>query len=338
MRAIGSARKRTALFFCAWLALGAASAAGQSDPPLRFPGVDGVVGRGEYGPPMRFRGRTGIEFSLYARTAGGNIIVAMTAPTSGWLAIGIEPADKLHKHADMIFGWVDAEGNSRIVDAFSPDSTGPHPDDRDLGGTADIISFQGTEANGVTTIEFVRPLHLLDHFDHDIEVSVPVSLIWAVGASDDWGAQHQDMGRASLVLRTGRTQVPVTLWPLHAILMISGFSFMAAGVVVARKKDGTVWIGTHRLLETVGGLLTVAGAVLGVTMIGLPLARHLQWPHSYTGILIPFLAVTVWASGLLLLKPGGPPAKRRVHKRLAWVLIALMAFTVVEGFFAVGIW
>ena len=283
MRAIGSAGLRTALVYCAWLVLGAALGAGQSDRPPRFPGVDGIIGREEYGPPMRFKGQTGVEFSIHARTAGGNIIMAMTAPTSGWLALGIEPADKSHKHADMIFGWVDAEGTPHIVDAFSPDSTGPHPDDRDLGGTMDIIAFHGKEANGVTTIEFARPLHLMDHFDHDIEISTPVSLIWAVGTSDDWRAQHKDMGRASLVLRTGRTQVPITLWPLHAILMISGFSFMVAGVIVARKKDGMAWIKTHRLLESLGGLLTIAGAVFGFAMIGLPLGSISDGPIPTPG-------------------------------------------------------
>jgi hypothetical protein len=329
---------RTATALAVLLLALAALGAGQADPPARVPGVDGVVRKGEYGLAASFRGQTGIEFTLHARIADGNIVLAMTAPTSGWLALGVEPADKFHKHADMIFGWVDAEGKPHVVDAFSPDSMGPHPDDRDLGGTMDIIAFDGREANGVTTIELARPLHLMDHFDHDIEVSTPVSLNWAVGASDDWTAQHKDIGRAFLVLRTGRTQVPVTLWPLHAILMISGFSFMAAGVIVARKKDGIVWVKTHRLLETVGGLLMIAGAVFGVMMIGLPWARHLQWPHSYTGMLIPFLAALVWTSGLFLLKPGGPRAKRSAHKRLAWVLIAMMAFTVIEGFFAVGIW
>jgi hypothetical protein len=338
MRVMGSTVLRAAVACGVWLLVMPALWGGQTDPPSRFPGVDGVVGKDEYGPAMRFKGQTGIEFSLYARTAGGNIVMAMTAPTPGWLALGIEPADQFHKHADMIFGWVDAEGNAHVVDAFSPDTMGPHPDDRDLGGTMDIIAFGGGEANGVTTIEFARPLHLMDHFDHDIEIATPVSLTWAVGTNDDWRAQHKDMGRASLVFRTGRTQVPMTLWPLHAILMISGASFMAAGVIVARKKDGVVWVRTHRSLESVGGLLTIAGAVFGAAMIGWPLAKHFQRLHSYTGILIPLLVAVVLISGHLLLKPGGPRAKRTFHTRLAWGLIVLMASAVIEGFFAVGIW
>ena len=216
---------------------------------------------------------------------------------------------------------------------------GPHPADEELGGTRDIKAFNGTEIDGVTTIEFIRPRHLTDHFDHDIEITAPVPVIWAVGENDDWSSGHRDMGRGLVAWESGVTQVPITLWPLHALLMISGFSFMASGIIVALKKDGVVWMKTHRLFERLGALLTFTGALLGVIMVGLPLSNHLDRLHSYSGILIPVLAGLVLFSGGLLLKPAkGPLGKRRLHRYLAWILAAMMAFTVVEGFFAVGIW
>jgi DOMON domain len=339
MKKSGPWRTKAALAYSLGLVLTAAITAFQADPPPRVPAPDGLIGAQEYGPPAHFKGRTGIEFLLYARPAGGDVIMAMRARTNGWLAVGVEPADDFHKHADMIFGWVDAQGIPHVVDAFSPDSMGPHPADEELGGTPDIKAFNGTEIDGVTTIEFVRASHLTDHFDHDVEMASPVPVIWAVGANDDWSSGHRDMGRGLAAWESGATRVPITLWPLHALLMISGFSFMASGIIVALKKDGVVWMKTHRLFERLGALLTFTWALLGVIMVGLPLSNHLDRLHSYSGILIPALAGLVLFSGGLLLKPEkGPPGKRRLHRYLAWLLAALMAFTVIEGFFAVGIW
>jgi hypothetical protein len=313
--------------------------AGQSNPISKKPDIDGIIGKDEYDPAKIYKGSTGKKFTIYCKVVGPDIFIALEAETSGWVAIGIEPTDKLHKNADMIFGWVDDQGRVEVVDAFSPESQGPHPEDKELGGTTDIKLFGGSEMNGITTIEFVRPLITGDRFDNDIRRKTDTSIIWAYGEDDDWKAQHQEQGYGSFNVQTGATTIPITLWPLHALLMISGFSFIVAGAIVARKKEGTGWMKIHQILVRTSTLLISAGAIFGVYMIETSQSMHITFPHSYFGILIPVLIITALISGEMLLKPNkGPKSKRKIHRVLTWVLISLMSITVIEGFFAAGVW
>jgi hypothetical protein len=326
--------------FCFFVVLVVLSIWGsQSDPTSKKPDIDGIIGKDEYEPAKIFKGSTGKKFTIYWKVVGPDIFIALEVETSGWVSIGIEPTDNLHKNADMIFGWVDDQGMVKVVDAFSPESQGPHPEDKELGGTTDIKLFGGSEMNGITTIEFVRPLITGDRFDNDIRRRTDTSIIWAYGDVDNWKAQHQEQGRASFNVQTGATSVPVTLWPFHALLMISGFSFIVAGAIVARKKEGTGWMKIHRMLVKINTLLILTGAIFGVSMIEISQSMHINFPHSYFGISIPVLTIIVLISGERLLKPNkGPKSKRKIHRVLAWMLISLMSITMIEGFFAAGIW
>jgi uncharacterized membrane protein len=121
--------------------------------------------------------------------------------------------------------------------------------------------------------------------------------------------------------------------------MISGFSFTVAGAIVARKKEGTGWMKIHKMLVRIGALLILPGAIFAVYMTEIAQSKHINFPHSYTGIFIPVLAIIVLISGEMLLKPNkGPISKRKIHRVLAWILIILMSITMIEGFFAAGIW
>jgi len=326
--------------FCFLMVLVVSSIWGsQSNSISKKPDIDGIIAKDEYRSAMIIKGPTGKKFTIYSTPIGLDIFIALEVETSGWIAIGIEPTDNLHKNADMIFGWVDEQGRVKVVDAFSPESLGPHPEDKELGGTTDIKLFAGSEMNGITTIEFVRPLITGDRFDNDIRRKTDTSIIWAYGEDDDWKTKHQEQGRSSIIIETGATRVPVTLWPFHALMMISGFSFVVAGAIVALKKEGTGWMKIHRMLARIGSLLIWAGAIFGVFMIGAPTLKHLNFPHSYSGILIPVLTIIVLISGARLLMPNkGPKSKRKIHRVIAWILISLMSVTIIEGFFAAGIW
>ena len=121
--------------------------------------------------------------------------------------------------------------------------------------------------------------------------------------------------------------------------MISGFSFIVAGAIVARKKEGTGWMKIHQMLVRISTLLILLGSIFAVYMTDIAISKHINFPHSLTGILIPVLAIIVLISGEMLLKPNkGPKSKRKIHRVLAWILISLMSITMIEGFFAAGIW
>ncbi|HPC04800.1 MAG TPA: DOMON domain-containing protein [Syntrophales bacterium] len=158
--------------------------------------VDGVIAPGEY--PSRAEFEDGL-FSISWRIDGDFITVALAGKTTGWVAIGIEPAESM-KDADMIFGWVSGEGKAFSVDAWSTGLYGPHPPDATLGGTNDIAAFAGTETNGVTVFEFTRPLDTGDRYDRKIPSSGAVNVLWAVGPSDRFTERHATRGKGTLAI------------------------------------------------------------------------------------------------------------------------------------------
>jgi hypothetical protein len=140
----------------------------QSNPLSKKPDMDGIVGENEYRSAKVYKGSTGKTFTFYCKVIGPDIYIALEVETQGWVAIGIEPADSLNKNADMFFGWVDSQGQVNVVDAFSPESQGPHPEDRNLGGTADIKQYGGVEKDS-SLLEFGRRLCRGESQDHASE-------------------------------------------------------------------------------------------------------------------------------------------------------------------------
>jgi hypothetical protein len=112
--------------------------------------------------------------------------------------------------ADILYGWVEANGTVILYDAFSLNPTGAnHPQDTTLGGTNDILSYNGSETATSTTVEFTRLLTTSDSSnDNDIPASGDVDIIWAYGADDSFSSYHS--ARGSSVLTTSTTQESTT--------------------------------------------------------------------------------------------------------------------------------
>jgi len=158
-------------------------------PVLGVPNIDGTVSQGEYDSSITLgNGR----LNLYWTVSGDQIFIAMKGETRGWISLGLEPS-RIMKDADMIIGWF--SGNSAsVVDAYSTGLTGPHPADTGLGGTDDILSFDGSEAGGFTTIEVVRKLSTGDQYDKTIPTSGSINIIWGLGNSDNEYTKHSRAG------------------------------------------------------------------------------------------------------------------------------------------------
>lgn len=298
--------------------------------------LDGIIGDEEYDHVSNFeRGR----FNLYWKIDGNNIQIAMEAQTTGWLAIGFKPATIPHEDADMIFGWVNLQGNAMIVDAYSPGTFGPHPADTEMGGTDDILSYRGSEKDGFTIIEFVRSLSTGDPYDKDIPRGDELDVIWAYSSTDEWTGKHTHAGAGTISTDTGVTVVPFAIWPIHAMLMISGLTFFVSGLMVARRKDGSGWMKIHKREAVLAGSIIFIGAVIGILMVEVAESEHLRFPHGFLGLVIPILTAITLYSGLAITRQGlNPKVKRKIHKIIAWTLITTTLVTVIEGFFAAGIW
>jgi len=160
-----------------------------------IPSNDGNVLSNEYKFSQSFS--NGL-FQLYWTVNDSTIYVGMVGQTSGWIAVGFDPTSAM-LDADIIYGWVDNEGIVTIYDAYSLNSFGAnHPPDVDIGGSYDILMFNGSEESGATTIEFSRLLTTEDEYDNDIPPSGTIDIIWAVGSSDDFTSKHIKAGGGTL--------------------------------------------------------------------------------------------------------------------------------------------
>ena len=136
---------------------------------------------------------------LQWRVEGENITVQMTAPTTGWVAVGFDPT-RMMADANMIIGYV-ANGELSIADDYGTGNT-VHGRDTDNGGTDNIIEAEGTEENGRTKITFTIPLDSGDVTDRPLAVSESYKVIVAYGpdGEDNFDAYHAARGSLEMEL------------------------------------------------------------------------------------------------------------------------------------------
>lgn len=154
---------------------------------------DGIIADGEYATRKMIG-----EIEVFTRVEGNSAMFAMRARTTGWLALGIEPEDKM-KGADIWMCYV-KDGKAVVVDMLSTGVYGPHPADEQQGGKSDVAMVSGTQQDGVTTIEFKRMLNTGDSKDKSLKLGEN-KVIWAIGDSSEISAKHSRRGYGALELR-----------------------------------------------------------------------------------------------------------------------------------------
>jgi hypothetical protein len=155
--------------------------------------ADGVVGEGEYAQMQKIG-----EIEVFSRIEGDSVMLALKAQTKGWLALGLDPEEKM-KGADMIFGYV-KNGQAVVFDMYSTGATGPHPPDDRQGGTVDITVAGGSHAGGVLVLEVKRKLSTGDSRDKPVKIG-DNKVIWAIGDAADASVKHSRRGSGTLVLK-----------------------------------------------------------------------------------------------------------------------------------------
>jgi hypothetical protein len=183
-------------------------ARGSSSNIMQAPVIDGVISLNEYSSTKSFDGG---DYQLFWEvTDSTNITIGIIGMTTGWVAIGFDPTTQM-LDADIIFAWVETNGTVVIFDTFSTGSTGPHPPDTDLGGSYDILSYNGSEDATSTTIEFSR---LLSTGDQDYDKVIPsdgdIDIIWAYGTSDSFSQYHGSSRGSSFMTISSEQQTTTT--------------------------------------------------------------------------------------------------------------------------------
>jgi len=220
---------------------------------------DGVIDEGEYDVTLK---RDEGRYTLAWKITGHRIYIAMSAQTTGWVAVGFDPI-VVADNADLVFGWVDDWGKVFIVDAHSQGAYGPYPPDAKLGGTNDILNYAGSEHEGMSTLEFSRYLDTGDDHDSAILPRGGNKIIWMYGSVDDYHTRYVDMGYAWLRSDNGVTANRSLLTLLRFLLMALSVAILYFGFFVpASRAAQERKIKTFRDLGLGGVGLGLASAVL----------------------------------------------------------------------------
>ena len=280
------------------------------------------------------------DFEIHWRIQGDRFYMAVKARTTGWIAIGFEPTTRM-EDADMIIGWVDDNGEHTVLDCFSEGEYGPHPPDKNIGGTCDLLGCGGAEASGWTTLEFSRYLDTGDYRDKIIDEDSELYVIWAVGDNDDYTSSHSDRGAARINLKTGEAEeieIP-EIWPFHSLPMLLGFFLMLAGIIIAKTmKEKDWWFKAHKTLNTIGSILAIVGLVIAVYMVNEAGSGHFRVPHAILGGITISLLILTPILGFALMKGTESTEKLRpVHRWVGRIAIALMLIVMFTGYSLVGV-
>jgi hypothetical protein len=140
----------------------------------------------------------GFTFEWLVEDSTGSLRVRMTAPTTGWVAVGFDPTSFM-MDADLIIGFVEG-GTPQVRDDYGTGLTSHVADITLPDGTADAELITGSESSGETSIEFRIPLDSGDAYDKVIADGTTHTVIFAHGAdgADDFTSQHAWVQSASL--------------------------------------------------------------------------------------------------------------------------------------------
>jgi len=299
--------------------------------------IDGVIAPDEY--EHTYVAGDG-AFELSWTEDHGLITMAMSARTDGWVSVGFDPV-KVMKDADMVFGWVDDSGVPHVVDCFSEGTFGPHPEDTELGGTSDIISFAVSYTNGKTIVEFRREVNASDPYDRSIDLLNETDIIWAIGPSDDFNAKHSRAGYATVHFGTGEASggeiLPV--WVYHALLMVAGTSLMTLGFIIVRfLRKRRWWLKRHKGLGHTAAGLSIIGFLAGFIMVSLGSGVHFRVPHTWLGGITLILGISTPILCRYQMKvKAWRKQLRNLHRWTGRFAVLMMLVTTATGFSQVGL-
>lgn len=301
------------------------------------PSVDGVVSPGEYAASTALQdGAVTVSWSI----EGASIALAVSARTTGWVSLGFGAA-RMMEDADMILGYASPGAPGRVLDCHSTGPTGPHPTDESLGGKPDLAAAAAAEKDGVTTMEFRRPLAASEATDKPIAAGD--RFLWAIGSEDDPDSYHQAAGTGVLdggaaPSGTGSAARLLHVLP-HALPLVLSLLLMTSGMLVARYgKKNKRWLSIHKPLGGAAGILALAGLGLGIRMVALGSGIHLRVPHTWIGIvaLAASAAAPLLGQAMFRVKKGKAEI-RRAHRWTGRAAILLMALTILSGLLQAGI-
>lgn len=128
-------------------------------------------------------------FILVWKTEADNLIVTLSAETTGWIAFGIG-ATSVMKDANIIMLWVDDEMGIAMAEDHFGTGKFKHASDIDLGGSQEVQVLTGKQTKDQTIITFSIPLNSGDEYDTVLQRGQSYRLLLASNKTDKIGIKH----------------------------------------------------------------------------------------------------------------------------------------------------
>eukprot|EP01118_Nematostelium_gracile_P016416 TRINITY_DN6793_c0_g1_i1.p1 TRINITY_DN6793_c0_g1~~TRINITY_DN6793_c0_g1_i1.p1 ORF type:complete len:255 (-),score=63.74 TRINITY_DN6793_c0_g1_i1:403-1167(-) len=200
------------------------------------------------------------------------IEVALQCNCTGWVGFGLSSGEM--KLSDVtISTYVSGQ---LVIEDYWIDGNYKVASDVSRGGVNNVLEFNGTQINGVSSYKFIRPLFTNDtDFDYMFN-SGTLTGIFAGKKTDQTISHHEFQGIISADFYTGSAFVPVdekrNSVYIHAVLMLLAWAcFIPMGSLLARfGKYFYWWFNLHRIVQMTGLTLAVAGFILAVSFLYFP--------------------------------------------------------------------
>ena len=142
---------------------------------------------------------TSSGFVLQWKVEGDILRVVVSAPTTGWIAVGFDPT-RMMKDANIIIGYV-KNGQVQIRGDYGIAVTAHQPDEG-LGGSTDIVEASGKEEGGNTQLSFAIPLDSGDSRDRVLVPGQEYRVILSHGpdGADEFNRYHENRTEVTVKL------------------------------------------------------------------------------------------------------------------------------------------
>lgn len=165
-----------------------------SESPVEPESVDATM---ESSAMDGYQTATAVGVTVQWQVVEDMLNVQISAETTGWVAVGFDPSNKM-KDANILIGYV-SNGEVMLRDDYGTGQV-RHGSDIENGGTSDLSNVEGEELDGTTTIRFTIPLDSGDPLDKPLAKGESYRMIVAQGSRDDYGSMHAKRGGIDITL------------------------------------------------------------------------------------------------------------------------------------------
>jgi len=299
-----------------------------------------TIDKSKYGSNVKtlFSGKLTMYF--LADTTNNELEVALEGNCEGAVGWGMSRSGKM-LNSDVYIGWV-TNGVPTAYDysigttrTFSASGVWP---DTMLGGTDDLLAFNGSEVNGVTQMIFRRKFSTGDSLDVDIPMGQSITLIYYYQDNVDGPnlVQHsQTPTPYTFNFFTGASTTQFQIIVVHGALMfIAWYCIAPFGFVLARFMKGfSWWFQVHRAIMFIAMLAVIAAFGIAISYC----TTHFDDAHKIIGLIVVIIGVAQPVIGFLADKMFDPNRKAtpifpdKTHWVLGWLSITLGMINIILG-------